>query len=354
LKILIDISHPAEFHFFRNFIKLMIDKGHDFFITARNKDCNIALLNAYKFNYVIRGKGSTTLLGKFFYFIKAVIQLFKIAKKYKPDLFISFCSPYAASVSRLFGKPHIVFTDTEHSKLLRLSYLPNSDYIISSSSYLQDLGPKHFKFEGYKELAYLHKNYFTPDHNILHLLGLKPGEHYAMVRFISWKALHDMGHKGLSHYDKILIVQSLTKYLKVFISSEEELPEEIKRYKINLPPEKIHDALALADIFIGEGASMVSECAVLGIPAIYHYLQFGYLKEQEEKYQLIYGLNNIDDMIEKSIQLIHTPTLKKVWQEKREKMLADKIDVTAFMVWFVDTYPKSARLMSEKKTHLNL
>jgi hypothetical protein len=28
-------------------------------------------------------------------------------------------------------------------------------------------------------------------------------------------------------------------------------------------------------------------------------------------------------------------------------MLSDKIDVTAFMVWFVENYPESAKIMKE-------
>lgn len=28
-------------------------------------------------------------------------------------------------------------------------------------------------------------------------------------------------------------------------------------------------------------------------------------------------------------------------------MLSDKIDVTAFMVWFIENYPKSAKIMKE-------
>jgi len=34
-------------------------------------------------------------------------------KKYHPDLFLSPGSPYAAHVSRLFGKPHLAYIDTE-------------------------------------------------------------------------------------------------------------------------------------------------------------------------------------------------------------------------------------------------
>jgi len=31
----------------------------------------------------------------------------------------------------------------------------------------------------------------------------------------------------------------------------------------------------------------------------------------------------------------------------RQKMLKDKIDVTAFMVWLIKNYPKSAKIMRE-------
>ncbi len=32
-------------------------------------------------------------------------------------------------------------------------------------------------------------------------------------------------------------------------------------------------------------------------------------------------------------------------REKGKKMLADKIDVTAFMVWFVEDFPESFKIM---------
>ena len=348
MKILIDISHPAEFHFFRNFIQILCDKGHDFFITARDKDCNIELLNTHKFNYVIRGKGSNTLVGKFFYLLKAVNQLFLIAKKYKPDLFISFCSPYAAIVSSLHGKPHIAFSDTEHSRIMRWAYMPYTKNILTPQCYTDDLGAKQIRFEGYKEIAYLHENYFKPNADVINLLGVQKNEKYVIVRFISWKALHDMGHKGLSLYDKIQIVKNLSKYARVFISSEEELPDEIKRYKINIPAMMMHDALAFAALFVGEGATMAAESAVLGVPAVFNYLRFGYVKELEEKYHLIFHLNKLDDIISKTTELLTTPNLKELWQGKKNHMLETKIDVTSFMVWFVENYPHSVKKVKEK------
>ena len=47
--------------------------------------------------------------------------------------------------------------------------------------------------------------------------------------------------------------------------------------------------------------------------------------------------------------LIQKPNLKEEWKKKREKLLKDKIDVTAFMVWFIKNYPESFKGM--KKNH---
>jgi len=51
--------------------------------------------------------------------------------------------------------------------------------------------------------------------------------------------------------------------------------------------------------------------------------------------------------IQKGIELLQQPNLKKEWKEKSEKMLAEKIDVTAFLVWFVENYPESVKIMKE-------
>jgi len=39
--------------------------------------------------------------------------------------------------------------------------------------------------------------------------------------------------------------------------------------------------------------------------------------------------------------------IREEWQKKREKMLSEKIDVTAFLVWFVETWPDSRKIMKE-------
>ena len=70
----------------------MQDKGHEFFISARDKEVSLNLLNKYNIPYYNRGKGSANLLGKAFYMIKADLSLYTRAKIFKPDLFLSFAA----------------------------------------------------------------------------------------------------------------------------------------------------------------------------------------------------------------------------------------------------------------------
>lgn len=47
------------------------------------------------------------------------------------------------------------------------------------------------------------------------------------------------------------------------------MPAELESFKRKIPPEKMYDALAFSALLYGESATMASECAVLGTPAIY-------------------------------------------------------------------------------------
>lgn len=343
MNILIDIGHPAQFHNFKHIYWELVKKGHNVMFTAKDKEISRYLLEKYKVNFIILSKNKKGLLKKLLWAIFDSYKFIKIVFSFKPNIILSRLSIHSCIVSWLFHIPHIALSDTEHS--FKLSFSPN--IILTGTSYKKNFGNKHLRYSGYIELCYLHPNYFTPDPAILDLLKVKNDEKYVIMRFVSWNASHDIGHSGLSLEMKRNAVKELSKYAKVFISSEGELPEDLQKYQIKIPPEKMHDALAFATLFVGEGATMASECACLGTPAIYvNSLTAGTLEEQE-RYGLLFGFRNSDGVLEKSIELLNTPNLKQEYQQRRQKMLSDKIDVTAFMVWFVENYPESAKIMKE-------
>jgi predicted glycosyltransferase len=348
MRIFIDIGHPAHVHYFRNFIIEMQKHGHEFSITARNKEVSHLLLRNYNIPYFDRGKGADNLTGKALYALKADNIIYQRAKNFKVDVFLSFASPYAAHVSRLLKKPHISFTDSENARLGILSFSPFTDCILTPKSFKGCFGSKQVIFNGFMELCYLHPKYFRLNQKIKSELGLAENEKYALLRFVSWKANHDIGQSGIPDNMKIKLVRNLEKKLKVFISSESKIPEALIKNRIQIAPEKIHDVLGMATIYIGEGATMASESAMLGTPSIYvNSLTAGTIEEQQN-YGLLFSYRNFNGVLSKVEELLDYPDLKKDFMQKRIEMLNSQIDVTSFMVWFVENYPKSFRIMRER------
>jgi hypothetical protein len=95
---------------------------------------------------------------------------------------------------------------------------------------------------------------------------------------------------------------------------------------------------------------MTNEAAVLGTPALRLNSFVGrisYLKEQEDKYNLAFGFrpNEFNILLSKVKELLSNENLKEEWSLKKEIMLADKIDVTSYLVSIIDNYPQSLRDM---------
>ena len=354
MRISIDIGHPAHVHYFKNVAKIFLDKGDEVLFTSRDKEVAISLLEHYGFEYHNLGKSYKKISGKIRGMLEFDYKLLKISKKFKPDYFLSAGSIYAAHVSWLLGKAHFCLEDTFNMEQVRL-YLPFTSVVFTGDYEHVSLGKKEISYSGYQELAYLHPKYFSPDKSILNLLDVKKDEKYIIMRFVSWNASHDIGHSGLSLEIKRKAVKEILKYAKIFISSEGELPEDLKKYQIRIPPERMHDALYYASLYFGESGTMSSESAILGTPAINIATSALYIGVFAEisKYDLMYVLPDGKKALQKAIEIMQTVSSKKQAIKKRNQLISDKIDVTAFMVWFVENYPKSARIMKENPNYQN-
>ena len=351
MKILIDIGHPAHVHMFRCFAHEMIQRGHRILFTCRDKEFEIKLLSSENLEYISFGIKHSSVIGKIWDLLRFVWKEICVAYNFKPDLFVSHGSIIAALTSFLFGKPHITFEDTFNMEQIRL-YKPFSQVILTSD-YEHPLHSKRvIKYQGYNELLYLHPNRFTPNAAMLQELGVKENEPYVVIRFVSWNATHDIGHAGISYENKLLAVESFSKYARVFISSESPLPKELQQYYLPTPPEKIHDVIAYASLVFGESATMVSEGAMLGVSGIYidNSGRF-YTRDIAKKYDLCFNYieSESDQLlaIEKGVDLLKHRASNEYKSKNRTQLITDKIDVTAFFVWFIENYPESARIMKE-------
>ncbi len=351
MKILIDIGHPAHVHLFKNFAKEVILHNHEVFFTCREKEFEKYLLISNGFSFKSFGKKYSSIPGKLFGMIKFDVKEFISGLKFRPDIFLSHGSIYAAHAAFLLGKPHISLEDTFNFEQIRL-YKPFTNAILTPDFNNPLTSGKQIKYSGYHELAYLHPRRFCPDVSILDTLGVESEEKYTLVRFISWNASHDKGNRALTMGNKIKAIRSFLKYGKVFISSESDLPDEFKPFKLKIPPERIHDAIAYSSLLFGESSTMAEEAAMLGTPSIYLYDNSTYYtKHLEKEYQIMFNYSGSaeeqENSIQKGIDLLTMPGIKSEWQIKRKKMVSDKIDVTAFLVWFIEKWPDSFRIMKE-------
>ena len=67
------------------------------------------------------------------------------------------------------------------------------------------------------------------------------------------------------------------------------------------------------------------------------------MEELEHVYGLTYGISSHEPekLYEKIKELLQKTDLREEFQIRRKKMLEDKIDVTAFLTWFVENFPQS-------------
>lgn len=344
MKVLIDIGHPGHVHFFKNLIWVLEKKGHEVLVTARGKEVTVDLLRAYGIKHTVLTSMKKGKMNLFLEWIIRDYKLLKIAKEFNPDLLTGILNPSVAHVTWLLHKKSIIFNDTEHAKLAQDITYPFSDIICTPSCFKKDIGAKQIRYEGYHELSYLGPNYFTPNPDVLKELGLNVNDTFIILRFVSWGASHDGGQKGIDN--KVKLVEKLAEYGRVFITSEVKLDTNLEKYKLKIPPEKLHDLLYYATLYVGEGATTASECAVLGTHAIYvNTLSLGYTGEEEEKYQLVYNFSDKEDMeikaFNKAIELLKNKELRSEGKQKRTKLLKDKIDVTNFMVKSIEAYSQN-------------
>jgi predicted glycosyltransferase len=352
MRILIDIGHPAHVHLFKHFAWQMKGKGHEIFFTVRDKEHEIHLLKTYGFKYKSFGKHYKSKLGKILGLFLFDLKMLRTALSYKPDILFSHGSAYAAQVAWLIGKPHISMEDTGNIEQVYL-YRPFTKAILTPITLNKNLGSKQIRLNTYHELAYLNPAYFRKSPHVLKLLNIKQDDRYCVIRLVSWNATHDAGKIGLSEAKIMEIVEFLSSKIKIFISSEHKLSHNLFKYKLALSPEIIHDVLAFSSLVISEGATLAAEAGFLGVPTIYINPQQTCNNKELEENGCVFTFKNGHGILEKANEIINDMTLKNHVEVNSTNLVREKINLTSFMVWFIENFPQSFKVMKKNPEYQN-
>jgi len=326
LKILFDIGHPAHFHFFSEIIQRLKNANHDVLLVIREKDCTRELVEGQKLKFISRGKGAGGFTGRMFYLMKMFFFFRKIIRNEKPDIVVSFGSPYTALVRAVMKFPLILVTDAEPNKTERF-FFKWPDVIITPDSFQHDYGEKHLCFRGTKELAYLSKDSImvNPD-----------SQDYVLVRFVEHGAMH---YKGLRHnYMQMReqLIGGLVELMSVQISSEENLSLSMQPYVIDEPSDLLHTKIANARIVVTESATVAAEAAVLGVPVIMiSSLYWGYIRQLESLGVIIKREPGMDYYTE-AVTLAKSVMDGKVEYPDIQEFLDEADDVNHFVISIIE------------------
>jgi hypothetical protein len=353
--LLFHLGHPAHYHIFKNPIKSLLQKGFRISIVIKKKDILESLLkhDGLPYKNLLPGGRSDSKAGILLGMIKTDFNLLQHCLKDRPGLMIG--TSYAIShVGKLLNIPSININEDDWDAVpiyAKFSY-PWASVILSPEACSNGKWEKKsIKYRGYHELAYLHPDNFSAELAIASKY-IDISKKYFMLRFSHLKAHHDKGVQGISDHYARKLIGLLEPHGNVYITSERPLQPDLEHYRMQINPLDIHHVTAYASLFIGDSQTMACEAGVLGVPFI-RYTDFvgrlGYLNELEQIYQLGFGFKShqFEEMLGKANELISAGDLAQEWENRRQHMLADKINVNKFLVWFIETYPDSARIMWE-------
>lgn len=337
MRVLVDVSHPAHVHLFRNAVAAFRERGHSVCIVSRRKDVTTDLLDAHDIPHTPISRKRQGVTGLPREWVGRGLRLLRIARTFSPDVVLSRLNPAAAHVSRLLGVPNVVFHDTEVAGLVDRITTPSAAVVCTPVEFDGDLGAAHLRYAGFHELAYLHPARFTPDPDPLRAAGVDPDEPYSVLRLVGMDAHHDAGVDGLSLPAVRRLVDGLSEYGAVHVTSEGPLPEDLRSYETPVPPAAMHHLLAFADVYAGDSSTMATEAAVLGTPAV----RYDPLESEMgnfaalSAYGLVASTHDEDAAVETALALADDDGVGGRWRRRRRRLLAEKVDVTAFMTELV-------------------
>lgn len=336
MKIIIDVCHPAHINFFKNALSILkLDYGVDCELTILPRPSVVSIIQkeyeGMPFSSI--GKYKSSLVGKAFCLIKRTKLLIQYLRSTNFDLVSSVGSYGMAQAAYFLRKPSVIFYDDIEYKLQVESFKFFATRIVFPSQ-CPVMGKKIVKYRGFKELAYLHPNYFNPNEEVLVEYGLKPSK-YVFLREVSSSSLN---YSNLIQGQLANVCHYLRDMgLEVVLSLENKaLKNRFEGQCIILkePVSDIHSLLHFASLTISSGDSMARESCLVGTPSIYTGGRIMSINEELEDKSCLFRIeaNKTEQILEKIRYIIENNVKKKTEKKIDEAIQTEWEDTTRIII----------------------
>lgn len=350
MKILFFLVHPAKFNFHKIQINELKARGHIIDVVITKKDILEDLVREEGWEYTNifpegrKIKGLHVYLAAAISMVKTIFRLIRYTHDKKYDIFVG---DLLTIVGRLKRVPSFYPTDDV------LRQVPEQQLFLKTTKHIvapivTDLGrynKKTIRYDGIKALAHLHPNHFKPDINRINE-SLREKDFF-IIRCVKFSATHDLGKNGIN--DQVLekLILKLESKGDILISSEREIPVKFRKYQQAINKNDIAHYLYFSKLLIADSTTMCSETAVLGTPSIEYDNYFNEIEQMiqlKDDYKLVACFEPPDESALLAAIDEHLENMRYKKEQciaQRDRYLADKIDVSAFLVWMFENYPVS-------------
>lgn len=330
MNILFDLLHPADVNLFKNSIYSLYHDGYSIYLTYRQRGVLdlIARSEFPEFEITKLGAHRKSLFGKIYSMLQRELIAFRFLRSNKIKLVV--CQGLACGVAcKLLGVKILHYDDDSE---YRLSFLLGKWFSdIDVTPYFMPVSGKNIlKYKGYKELAYLHPNYFAPNEDILSVYGLKPNN-YVFIREIANVSVNYHNYKRLLPE----IVNYLNKInIKILLSIENKT--QVNDYSENCmilkePVADLYSLIYYSRFVVSSGDTMAREACLLGNPCIY---TGGRMMLANKMFSDIGVMVKADDISEacKTIDMMMDVSFKQITKDKMAGLIANEFEDTNIVI----------------------
>lgn len=300
MNLLFNLVHISDLNLFKPAIN-ELGKSNQIYVTVRQRGDLLKIVEKeLDLPIIIIGNHQQAFLKKVIGIISSEYAYWKLIKKLNINVSINQ-SFYSVWACKFRGAKFITFEDDFEYKLAfyYAKCFASKDVM---PKFIPAKGKNVVKYNGFKELAYLHPNRYSANHSILKTYNLEPYE-YVFVREVSNVSLNYKNKKD--HLSKILLRLSFKK-IRVVLSIEDKshLDHLIQSHPnlivLNEPVEDIFSLIKFAKFSISSGDTVARESALLSTPCLFTGNRNMIMNKSLIDLGLIININGIDD-ISKSI-----------------------------------------------------